>query len=333
MLNEKTADALIEDKQRRTVSMSKIAFIFPGQGSQSVGMGKSFYDGFDAARRTFEEANDILGYDLAKMSFEGPAEELDKTENTQPALLTASIAALRVLREKTDVAPFFFSGHSLGEYTALVAAGSLEFKDAVKLVHLRGKFMQESVPAGTGKMCAILGLAIEDVTDICAQATDGASKVVPANINSPEQIVISGHADAVDRAALLAKDKGAKRVIPLQVSAPSHSPLMEKAAERLTAELNNTAFKNFIAPVITNVEASPLTDSGRVRELLALQLTRPVRWVDIIKKMKAEDVSAVFEIGPGKVLTGLVKRIEKEMNSFNLTEAADLEKVLGALKA
>lgn len=312
--------------------MSKLAFVFPGQGSQSVGMGKSFFESFDIARKTFEEANDALGFDIARLSFEGPQEEIDKTEITQPALLTASIAALRVLNEKTDLKPAYLSGHSLGEYTALVAAGSLEFRDAVKLVHLRGKFMQESVPQGVGRMCAILGLGIEDVQVICDSASIDAARVVPANINSPEQIVISGHAAAVEIAANLAKERGAKRVVQLQVSAPSHSPLMEAAAERLAAELNKITFKDFSIPVLTNVAAQPLSDASKIKGLLKDQLTSPVRWVDIIRRMKQDGVSNIIEVGPGKVLTGLIKRIEKEINSFNLNEASELEKITSAFQ-
>ncbi|MBI1912800.1 MAG: ACP S-malonyltransferase [Deltaproteobacteria bacterium] len=312
--------------------MSKLAFVFPGQGSQSVGMGKSFFESFDIARKTFEEANDALGFDIARLSFEGPQEEIDKTEITQPALLTASIAALRVLNEKTDLKPAYLSGHSLGEYTALVAAGSLEFRDAVKLVHLRGKFMQESVPQGVGRMCAILGLGIEDVQVICDSASIDAARVVPANINSPEQIVISGHAAAVEIAANLAKERGAKRVVPLQVSAPSHSPLMEAAAERLAEELNKITFKDFNIPVLTNVEAKPLSDASKIKGLLKDQLTSPVRWVDIIRRMKQDGVANIIEVGPGKVLTGLIKRIEKEINSFNLNEASELEKITTAFQ-
>ncbi len=311
--------------------MKRIAFVFPGQGSQCLGMGKSFYDRHAVAKKIFEEANDALGYDIKKFSFEGPQEELDRTENTQPALLTASIAALRVLRENSDCIPACLAGHSLGEYTALVAAGSLDFRDAVRLVRLRGKFMQESVPEGTGRMCAIIGLNVDEVFHICAEATVEDDVVVPANINSPEQIVISGHAGAVERAAAIAKEKGAKMVIPLRVSAPSHSPLMAKAAERLRGELDKLEFKNFSVPVLTNVEATA-ADLGSIKDLLERQLTSPVRWVDIIKRMKKDNIESILEIGPGRVLSGLVKRIEKGINSFNLSEAGDMEKVLDALK-
>jgi [acyl-carrier-protein] S-malonyltransferase len=311
--------------------MSRVAIVFPGQGSQYVCMGKTFYDGFDVARRTFEEANDALGYDIARLSFVGPQEALDRTENTQPALLTASVAAYRALGEKVGLNPSYFAGHSLGEYTALVAAGVIGFSDAVRLVHLRGKFMQEGVPEGVGKMYAILGLDLKTITTICDSASVDAARVVPANINTAEQIVISGHAAAVEIAANLAKERGAKRVIPLPVSAPSHSPLMEGAAERLDAELAKIKFSPFSVPVITNVEAEPTTDTSRVRELLRLQLTSPVRWVDIINRMKTDGVTHVIEVGPGKVLSGLIKRIDKEMNSLSVNEALDVDRAIEAL--
>ncbi len=313
--------------------MSKTAFVFPGQGSQSVGMAKSFHDSFDAAKKTFDEAGEVMGLDMAKLVFEGPEELLNRTEYTQPALLTASIATLRVLYEKTGFRPAFLAGHSLGEYTALVAAGALDFREAVRLVHLRGVFMQESVPAGAGKMCAIIGLSLADVQVICDSASIDAARCVPANINSPEQIVISGSAAAVDIAAAMAKDRGAKMVVPLQVSAPSHSPLMENAAERLSYELDKITIKDPSTPVYSNVEAGPVTSRERIKELLCLQLTSPVRWVDIVRQMKADGAGTIVEVGPGKVLTGLVKRTEKELDTLNLKEAADLEKVLSALGA
>lgn len=311
--------------------MKKTAFVFPGQGSQYVGMAKSFYDGFPSARAVFDEASSILCIDMAKLCFEGPCEALDRTENTQPALLTASIATLRVLKEQADIRPVFMAGHSLGEYTALVAAGSLDFKAAVKLVHLRGQFMQQSVPAGTGKMCAILGLDIEAVEAICDSASINTAVVVPANINSPGQIVISGHAAAVDIAAGLAKERGAKRVIELQVSAPSHSPLMISAAEKLAVELTNTTLNVPEVPVLTNVEVDSVDHPDAIREILIRQLTSPVQWVGIVQKMGKEGVECIVEIGPNKVLTGLNKRIEKDINSVSLDKAEDMDKVLEAV--
>lgn len=311
--------------------MKKTVFVFPGQGSQYVGMSKSFYDGFDAARAVFDTAGLAVGMDIAKLCFEGPAEALDRTENTQPALLTASIAALRVLQEKADIHPVFMAGHSLGEYTALVAAGALDFKEAVRLVHLRGRFMQQSVPAGTGKMCAIIGLDIEAVEAICDSASINSAVVVPANINTPAQIVISGHAAAVDIAANLAKERGAKRVVELQVSVPSHSPLMISAAERLAAELTKTPFGIAEVPVLSNVEVQPADHAVAMREILTRQLTSPVQWVGIVQKMKKEGVECIIEVGPGKILTGLNKRIEKEIDSVSFDKAEDIENVLEAV--
>ncbi|MFQ5735847.1 MAG: ACP S-malonyltransferase [Thermodesulfobacteriota bacterium] len=311
--------------------MKKTAFVFPGQGSQYVGMCKSFYDEYSVARTTFEEASDAIGHDMARLCFEGPGEALDRTENTQPALLTASMAALRVLREKANIRPSFMAGHSLGEYTALVASGSLDFKDAVRLVKMRGRFMQESVSPGTGKMCAILGLDIDTVEVICDSASMGAAVVVPANINSPAQIVISGHAAAVDIAASLAMERGARRVVELQVSVPSHSPLMIKAAERLGTELTKTAFKTPDIPVLTNVEAQPAGHAESIREILIRQLTSPVRWVGIVRKLKKEGVRCIVEIGPGKVLSGLNRRIEKDIESVSVDTTSDIEGAISAV--
>jgi [acyl-carrier-protein] S-malonyltransferase len=314
------------------VVTNRPAFIFPGQGSQYVGMSKSFYDGYRVARDVFDEADEVLGFGLSVLAFNGPGDELDRTENTQPALLAASVAALRVLEESLELTPVCMAGHSLGEYTALVAAGAMSFRDAVRLVHLRGKFMQDGVEAGEGGMCAVLGLDAESVFGICSEATRDGSIVVPANINSPAQVVVSGHAAAVKRAAALSRERGAKRVVELKVSAPSHSPLMAGAAARLNHILERVELKDLNVPVYSNVEAEPIGDVSRVRDLLTRQLTSPVLWVDTIKSMKRDGVGAVVEIGPGKVLSSLVKRIDKTIDTFNLDSAADIDDLVKALE-
>lgn len=311
--------------------LKKTAFIFPGQGSQAIGMGKSLCEAYPVAAEVFKEASDCLGMDMASLCFNGPEAELNRTENTQPAILTASVAALRVLDSEYKVTPSFVAGHSLGEYTALVCAGVLSFKDAVKIVRLRGKFMQEAVHEGAGKMSAILGLTPDVVQAICKESSTENEPVVAANINSPEQVVISGEAKAVERAGKHASERGAKRVIQLPVSVPSHSPLMRPAAERLDAELSKLSFNDFSFPLISNVEAIPSSDSARARGLLKRQLTDPVRWVDIIKRMRGEGVEAAIEIGPGKVLSGLVKRIEKDIQTLNFSSPEDLGKIKEAL--
>ena len=307
--------------------MKKIAFLFPGQGSQYIGMGCTFHEAHETARRTYDEASAVLGYDLADLSFCGPQQKLDKTEFTQPALLVASVAALRVIRERFDVTPAFLAGHSLGEYTALVAAGALDFTDAVALVRLRGRFMEESASGGKGKMCAIIGLDLDTVSAICDSATINTAEVVPANINSPQQIVISGHAAAVDIAMGLAKDRGAKMLVPLPVSVPSHCALMAGAAEKLERVLAKVDFGPFTTPVVTNVEAEPTTDPGAVPGLLVRQLTSPVRWVDTVMRLKAEGVTDAVEIGPGKVLSGLTKRTDRGISTMNIDTVEDLEKI------
>lgn len=312
--------------------MKKLAFIFPGQGSQSVGMGKALHEAYPVASEVFDEADEALGFSLKKIIFDGPVELLNRTENTQPALLATSIAALRVLRENLDIEePGFVAGHSLGEYTALVAAGAMEFKDALRVVHLRGRYMQESVPEGVGMMCAVVGADVEKVIEICADACEGDEIAVPANINTPEQLVVSGHTGAVQRAARMAKECGARKVVELAVSVPSHSPLMAGAAEKLGAELSGIELSEPSVPLLSNVEASPVTDAARIKELLKRQLTSPVMWVDIIKRLKQEGVDATVEIGPGRVLSGLVRRIESGMETYNFGEPGDLEKLKGLL--
>ncbi len=280
-----------------------IAFLFPGQGSQKVGMGRALAEKA-AARAVFEEADAALGYSISKLCFEGPEAELTLTANAQPAILTTSIAALRLL----DVRPDVVAGHSLGEYSALVAAGAIRLADAVKIVHLRGKFMQEAVPAGTGAMAAILGLERDAVEAACAEAAEG-EVVSPANMNGGGQVVIAGVKAAVDRAVVACKARGAKRAVLLQVSAPFHCALMQPAADKLAVELARIDFAPLQVPVMTNVEATPNQDAGRIRELLTRQVTAPVRWEESVQKLAAMGVTRAHEVGAGNVLAGLVKRI------------------------
>ncbi len=311
--------------------MSDIAFVFPGQGSQYVGMGKSFYDSCETAKKTFDEASAALGYDMSRVVFEGPAEDLNRTDITQPALLTASLAAYRVLKDSFDISPAFMAGHSLGEYTALVAAGSIDFAAAVSLVAQRGRLMMEA--GGGGGMCAIIGLSPADVDALCTEISTESSVVVAANINSPLQVVVSGEAGAVKRAAVEAKARGAKMVIPLKVSVPSHSPLMSGAAEKFAVELKKVTFTKMAVPVISNVEAEPFSSMAEVVWFLERQLTSPVRWVDTIVKMKENGVRRILEIGPKKVLTGLIKRIDSDIEAFNLDGVDGLDRAIERLGA
>jgi [acyl-carrier-protein] S-malonyltransferase len=307
--------------------MSKTAFIFPGQGSQYPGMGKELADNFGIARETFQEADDALGSSLSRLCFEGPEEALKLTANTQPAILTVSVAALRVVAAETGLAAAYLAGHSLGEYSALVAAGAVSFCDAVRTVRARGTFMQEAVPVGVGAMAAILGVEPEVLAEICAEAAQG-EVVAPANFNSPGQIVIAGHAGAVTRTIEIAKAKGFRKAMLLPVSAPFHCSLMTPAAERLATALAAIEIAPFKVPVITNVEAEPNSDPARVRDLLVRQVCAPVRWDGSVQKMAELGVSRFIEIGPGKVLSGLIKRIAKEVETRNVEDLASL-KTLG----
>lgn len=308
----------------------KLAFIFPGQGSQYVGMGKSLYDNFKVAKETYEEANEALGLKISDLCFSGPEGDLKLTYNTQPAILTTSIAAMRVLSTETPLKPLLLAGHSLGEYTALVASEVLTFCDAVRLVRTRGKYMDEAVPAGTGGMAAILGMERDKVEQLCKEASK-VEVVAPANFNCPGQIVISGHAGAVTRAVELAKEWGAK-AIPLPVSAPSHSPLMEPAGKRLSKELEKIEVKDLKYPVISNAEADFYPSRDKVAELLVKQLSHPVRWEESVAKAVSNGTEAFIETGPGKVLCGLLKRINKELKSFNIEDTDSLKNVQNSLK-
>jgi len=308
--------------------MSKRAFIFPGQGSQYPGMGKDLADNFAVARQIFEEADDALGSGLSRLCFEGPEDQLKLTANTQPAILTVSVAALRVLQAETGLTADYLAGHSLGEYSALVAAGVLQFADAVSTVRARGTFMQEAVPVGVGAMAAMLGIESDIVAAICAEAAQG-EEVSPANFNSPGQIVIAGHAGAVNRAIEIAKAKGYRKAMLLPVSAPFHSSLMAPAGERLAGVLESVVVGDFSSPVVTNVEARPNDDKGRVKELLVRQVSAPVLWDASVREMVALGVTEFVEIGPGKVLSGLVKRIDKEVATKNVEDAAGIKGARG----
>ncbi len=313
---------------QRGGALVSTAFIFPGQGSQSVGMGKGLFDAYPEAKAVFDAADDALHEKLSALCFDGPEDALKQTANTQPAILTVSIAAHAVFSKRSSVTPAFVAGHSLGEYSALVAAQAMTLPDAVRAVRARGTFMQEAVPAGIGAMSAVLGLPPEKVAELCAEAAQG-EVVSCANFNDPSQTVIAGHVKAVERAGELLKAAGAKRVLPLPVSAPFHCALMQPVVPRLSDVL--TAFRNPLVPVVSNVEAAPNGEGARVKELLLRQVTGSVRWIESVQAMEKAGVTRMIELGPGRVLCGLVKRISKSIECFNVEDPASLDKTLAAL--
>jgi len=300
-----------------------IAYIFPGQGSQSPGMGKELADKFPVTRQIFEEADDALGFALSTLCFNGPAEELQLTENTQPAILATSVAVLRAIESEGFPKPDFVAGHSLGEYSALVAAGSLSLTDAVKTVRGRGRYMQEAVPVGTGAMAAILGSDVETVNAACGEAAQG-QVCSAANINSPGQIVIAGDAAAIDRAIEILKARGAKRAVKLNVSAPFHCALMQPAQERLSADLEQSQFNDLQTPLVTNVDAKPIKTGAEARDSLVRQVSQPVRWLQSVEFLSSHGVQTFIEIGPGKVLSGLVRQINRELRCLNVEDDSSL---------
>lgn len=302
-----------------------IAFLFPGQGSQAVGMGRAFYEASSAAKAVFEEASEALGFDLARLAFEGPESELALTANTQPAVLTVSMAAAAVAAER-GLRPALAAGHSLGEYTALVAAGALEFRDAVRIVRRRGEFMQEAVPVGTGAMAAVMGMELAAVERICGEAAAG-EVVEVANVNSPQQIVIAGHRAAVERAVTLAAARGGRKSVVLPVSAPFHCALMRPAAERLARELEGVRVGDPRIPVVRNVDAGVTRTAGEVKAALLEQVARPVRWTECVRRLADEGTTRFIEIGPGRVLTGLLKRIVDGARGAAVETPADLERI------
>ncbi|HUE81944.1 MAG TPA: ACP S-malonyltransferase [Pyrinomonadaceae bacterium] len=311
-----------------------LAYIFPGQGSQFPGMGKNLAENFSVARLLFEEANDSVGFSILRLCFSGPDESLQLTENTQPAILTTSVATLRVMQSEGFPAPDYVAGHSLGEYSALVAAGAVPFSEAVRTVRLRGRYMQEAVPVGTGAMAAVMGAALSDIERVCAEASQN-QVCAPANINSANQVVIAGHSEAIDRAAEMLKSLGARRVIKLNVSAPFHCALMKPAQERLEQDLETVNFSDLNTPLVTNVDAVEITSGTAARDSLTRQVSSPVRWLESIELMIANGSDTFVEIGPGKVLSGLLRQINREVRSLNVEDADSLKvagKDLGVFK-
>jgi [acyl-carrier-protein] S-malonyltransferase len=316
----------LESEATEVPSTDRVAFVFPGQGSHYVGMGKELCEHYPVAAQAFQEAEQALGFSLAQLCFYGPETDLQLTENTQPAILTVSVAALRVLQSETAVKPAYVAGHSLGEYSALVCVGALSFSDALRVVRERGRFMQAAVPPGKGAMAVIIGLDMAAVSSICKQAEDG-EVVAPANYNGGGQIVIAGSKAAIARAILLAKSDGAKRVIELPVSAPFHCPLMKPAAEGLKRILNDVTIHPFTVGVISNVNAEVNLDAARIKLLLAEQAMKPVRWEESVRRLESLGISKMVEVGPGRVLKGLVKRISPKIEVDTFEAPQDLARL------
>jgi [acyl-carrier-protein] S-malonyltransferase len=309
---------------------TRLAYIFPGQASQYAGMGKDLSESYAAAREVFEEADAALGFSISEMCFSGSAEELQLTENTQPAILTVSVAALRAMQADGFPSPDYVAGHSLGEYSALVAAGALSLSDAVRTVRARGRYMQEAVPVGSGAMAAVMGADLGTLMKICNEAQQG-DVCTPANINSANQIVIAGHAAAIDRAIALLKERGIKRAIKLKVSAPFHCALMNQAQERLAADLEKLEFHDLQMPLVTNVDAAQITTGAEARDALVRQVSSPVRWLESIELLLQEGVRAFVETGPGKVLSGLVRQTDADARCLNVEDAVSLSAAREAL--
>ncbi len=307
-----------------------LAYIFPGQGSQAPGMGKNLAENFAVASRIFEEADDALNFSISNLCFEGSAEDLQLTENTQPAILSVSAAALGAMESAGFPTPDFVAGHSLGEYSALLGAKSLPVPEAVKTVRLRGRYMQEAVPLGTGAMAAILGAELKEIETACEDARQG-QVCAPANINSPGQVVIAGNAEAVDRAGELLKARGAKRVVKLNVSAPFHCALMEPAQRRLAKDLSRIEFQDLAVPLVTNVDAAQISSGVNASDSLVRQVTAPVRWLESIELLINEGVDTFVEVGPGKILTGLMRQINRNVKCFNVEDVDSLRTAAAGL--